>query len=105
MHTSAFDPQRTSILNVRELEPLPAMVAASSMPMRRTRSEWVNSEISVARASLSLTCEVLGWRVRSFLNLSGKQPLCHFEIGFSYLWNVGMPSTLNKLSCFNEIVH
>ena len=58
------------------------------MRMRRTRSEWVNSEISVARASLSVTCEVLGWRVRSFLNLSGKQPLCHFEIGFSYLWNV-----------------
>ena len=51
----------------------------------------VNSEISVARACLGLTCEVLGWRVLSFLNLSGKQPLSHFEVGFSYLWNVGLP--------------
>jgi hypothetical protein len=38
----------------------------------------------------------------SFLNLSGKQPLSHFEIGFSYL-NVGVPSTLINFS-LNEVV-
>ena len=60
---------------------------------------------SGVRASLSLTCEALGRRVLSFLNLSGNQPLSHFEIGFSYLGNVCVPSMLNKLLSFNEIVH
>jgi hypothetical protein len=61
--------------------------------------------LSSTRASLSTTCEALGWSVLSFLNLSGKQPLSHFEIGLNYLWIVCVPSTLNKLSRFNEIVH
>ena len=78
----------------------------SSQVRSPSQPSWGPSPFGFANGrgvSLALTCDALGWRVLSFLNVSGKQPLSHFEIGLSYLWNVGVLSTLNKLSRLNEI--